>query len=140
MYDLPPKRTEKRGRPRKYGGRLSPGDFGLKSPKTEDLKIGVRPVLTRLWGTGWSMPLSRPQKAGGAAAGFSSAPKTRKVSSLITAGVKMKQYAAMGKKTYSSCHLPVIHHAGISKYPTMKAKLSGHWRNTAYGAAGALNA
>ena len=50
MYDLPPERTGKRGRPRKYGDRLSPEDFDLESPKTGDLKIGVRPVLTRLWG------------------------------------------------------------------------------------------
>lgn len=50
MYDLPPGRTGKRGRPRKYGERLSPEDFGFESPKTGDWKIGVRPVLTRLWG------------------------------------------------------------------------------------------
>ena len=49
MYDLPPERTGKRGRPKKYGGRLSPEDFELESPKTGDWKIGVRPVLTRLW-------------------------------------------------------------------------------------------
>lgn len=52
MYDLPPERTGKRGRPRKYGGRLSPEDFELQSPETGDWKIGVRPVLTRLWGGG----------------------------------------------------------------------------------------
>ena len=50
MYDLPPERTGKRGRPKKYGRRLSPEDFGLESPKTRDWKIGVRPVLTNLWG------------------------------------------------------------------------------------------
>ncbi len=50
MYDLPPERTEKHGRPRRYGVRLSPDDFGLETPKTGDWKIGVRPVLTRLWG------------------------------------------------------------------------------------------
>lgn len=50
MYDLPPERTGKRGRPRKYGVRLSPEDFELETPKTGDWKIGVRPVLTKLWG------------------------------------------------------------------------------------------
>lgn len=50
MYDLPPEHTGKRGRPKKYGGRLSPEDFELEFPKTGDWKIGVRPVLTRLWG------------------------------------------------------------------------------------------
>ena len=50
MYDLPPEHTGKRGHPKKYGGRLSPEDFELESPKTGDWKIGVRPVLTRLWG------------------------------------------------------------------------------------------
>ena len=49
MYDLPPERTGKRGRPRKYGGRLSPEDFALESPKIGNWQIGVRPVLTRLW-------------------------------------------------------------------------------------------
>jgi len=49
MYDLPPERTGKRGRPKKYGNRLSPEDFRLGSPKTGDWKVGVRPVLTRLW-------------------------------------------------------------------------------------------
>lgn len=48
MYDLPPARTGKRGRPRKYGGRLSPEDICLESPETGDWKIGVRPVLTNL--------------------------------------------------------------------------------------------
>ena len=50
MYNLPPERTGKRGRPKKYGERLSPEDFELEFPKTGDWKIGVRPVLTRLWG------------------------------------------------------------------------------------------
>lgn len=50
MYDLPPGRTGKRGRPKKYGKRLSPEDFELESPKTGDWRIGVRPVPTRLWG------------------------------------------------------------------------------------------
>ena len=50
MYGSPPGRTGKRGRPRKYGERLSPEDFELESPKTGDWKVGVRPVLTRLWG------------------------------------------------------------------------------------------
>ena len=50
MYDLPPERTGKRGRPKKYGERLSPEKFELASPKTGEWKIGVRPVLTKLWG------------------------------------------------------------------------------------------
>ncbi len=50
MYGFPPGRTGKRGRPGKYGERLSPEDFELESPKTGDWKVGVRPVLTRLWG------------------------------------------------------------------------------------------
>lgn len=49
MYDLPPGHTGKRGRPKKYGKRLPLEDFVLESPKTGDWKIGVRPVLTRLW-------------------------------------------------------------------------------------------
>ena len=36
MYVLPPERTGKRDRPRKYGERLSPEDFMHKFPKTWD--------------------------------------------------------------------------------------------------------
>ena len=43
-------KRDERGRPKKYGGLLSPGDLELESPKTGDWKIGVRPVFTRLWG------------------------------------------------------------------------------------------
>lgn len=50
MYDLPPACTGKRGRPRKYSRRLSPEDIFLESPETGNWKIGVRPVLTNLWG------------------------------------------------------------------------------------------
>jgi len=34
MYDLPPERTGKRARSKKYGVHLSPEDFKLESPKT----------------------------------------------------------------------------------------------------------
>lgn len=50
MYELPPAPTGKRGRPRKYGKRISPKDFELSTPQTGDWMVGVRPVLTRLWG------------------------------------------------------------------------------------------
>ena len=50
MYDLPPAPTGKRGRPRKYGKRISLKDFNMRTPQNGDWKIGVRPVLTRLWG------------------------------------------------------------------------------------------
>ncbi len=48
MYSLPPERTGKRGRPKKYGRRLSPEDFSIESPKTGDWKIGVRPISANL--------------------------------------------------------------------------------------------
>lgn len=50
MYELPPAPTGKRGRPRKYGKRIYLEDFELSTPQSADWKIGVRPVLTRLWG------------------------------------------------------------------------------------------
>lgn len=50
MYELPPAPTGKRGRPRKYGKRIHLEDFELATPQSGDWKIGVRPVLTRLWG------------------------------------------------------------------------------------------
>jgi hypothetical protein len=49
LYDLPPERTGKRGRPKKYGERLSLESIALAEPKTGDWKIGVRQVLTNLW-------------------------------------------------------------------------------------------
>ena len=50
MYDLPPERTGKRGRPRKYGNRVTPEQFSLSTPKTGSWKIGVRPVITKAVG------------------------------------------------------------------------------------------
>ena len=50
MYELPPAPTGKRGRPRKYGKHIHLEDFELATPQSGDWKIGVRPVLTRLWG------------------------------------------------------------------------------------------
>lgn len=50
MYDLPPVPTGKRGRPKKHGEKVSPGQFPLSYPETGNWKIGVRPVLTKLWG------------------------------------------------------------------------------------------
>ena len=35
MYDLPPERTGKRGRSRKYGDRVTPEQFSLSTPKQE---------------------------------------------------------------------------------------------------------
>lgn len=49
MYKLPPAPTGKRGRPKKYGDRIMPEQFELSAPKTGEWKIGVQPVLTRLW-------------------------------------------------------------------------------------------
>ena len=49
LYDLPPAPTGKRGRPRKYGDRLSPEQFELSEPQTGDWKVGIRPVITKLW-------------------------------------------------------------------------------------------
>ena len=52
MYDLPPKPTGKRGRPAKYGKRLSvQDDFELSDKKIGGYYIGVRRVLTNIFGT-----------------------------------------------------------------------------------------
>ena len=51
IYDLPPVPTGKRGRPPKRGGRLSiMEDFPLSAEKMGDYYIGVRTVLTNLFG------------------------------------------------------------------------------------------
>ena len=49
LYDLPPARTGKRGRPKKHGDRLHLENLPLSEPKTGDWLIGVFPVITRLW-------------------------------------------------------------------------------------------
>ena len=50
IYDLPPKRTGKRGRPRKYGQRLRPSDFTLRSSGLKGYDAGCRPVLASIFG------------------------------------------------------------------------------------------
>lgn len=51
IYDLAPQPTGKRGRPAKHGKRLSPEeDFVLSDEKTGDYYIGVRRVLTNIFG------------------------------------------------------------------------------------------
>ena len=51
IYDLAPQRTGKRGRPAKHGKRLSPDkDFSLSNDKIGDYYIGVRKVLTNIFG------------------------------------------------------------------------------------------
>ncbi len=50
LYDLPPKRTGKRGRPRKRGDRLHLDDFTMKSSGMQGYLAGYRPVLTKLFG------------------------------------------------------------------------------------------
>ena len=50
LYDLAPPKTGKRGRPAKYGKRLSiQEDFSLSEEKIGDYYIGVRKVLTNLF-------------------------------------------------------------------------------------------
>ena len=52
IYDLAPQPTGKRGRPAKHGKRLSPEeDFVLSDEKTGDYYIGVRRVLTNIFGS-----------------------------------------------------------------------------------------
>lgn len=139
MYSLPPERTGKRGRPRKYGEACRQKVSRLKPQKPETGRSARSLSSLNCGERGWFMPLSLSPKVGMEAAGFSFAQKIRKASFLTTADAKMKQYAAMGKKTYSFSRSPAIRCGGISKYPTTKAKLSGHLKNTVYGAAKALS-
>ena len=51
IYSPAPHRTGKRGRPAKHGERLSPDrDFSLSDDKIGDYYIGVRRVLTNIFG------------------------------------------------------------------------------------------
>ena len=49
LYDLPPEKTGKRGRPRKKGDRLDFKKIPLTKSRSSDWKIGVRQVITNLW-------------------------------------------------------------------------------------------
>lgn len=52
IYDLPPAPTGKRGRPAKYGKRLSIiEDFSLSAEKAGDYYVGIRKVLTNIFGS-----------------------------------------------------------------------------------------
>ena len=51
IYDLAPQPTGRRGRPARHGRRLSPGeDFSLSDERIGDYYVGVRRVLTSLFG------------------------------------------------------------------------------------------
>ncbi|MDE5589125.1 MAG: hypothetical protein K2J60_08280 [Acetatifactor sp.] len=107
MYDLPPERTGKRGRPKKYGERLSPEKSELESPKTGDWKTGMRPVLTKLWGERGAMPLLRSRKAGMENINLTS-------ENLDTREVIKKQAVSMLKKGIK--HKDIVEAWGIFKY------------------------
>lgn len=139
MYDLPPGRTGKRDRPKKYGERLSPEDFCLESPKTGDWRIGVRPVLTRLWEERVVYTIVTLPKSGNGSRRLFFCTKAPESIIFDYSSARTMPYVDMGKKMNSSCHLPAICHAGILKYHTTKARSSGHWKNIAYETARVLS-
>ena len=49
LYDLPPERTGKRGRPRQYGERISFSDFSLKEISGTNYNVGFRYVKTKIF-------------------------------------------------------------------------------------------
>ncbi len=49
LYDLPPARTGKRGRPRKRGERLGMDCFSMTKPEGATYFMGSRQVMTNLW-------------------------------------------------------------------------------------------
>lgn len=50
FYSLPPKKANKRGRPKIWGTRLSLEDFELKEIPDTNYLVGFKPVMTRLFG------------------------------------------------------------------------------------------
>ena len=50
VYELPPAKTGRRGRPKVRGERLAMGDFDLKDVPDSDFSVGFRPVRTQLFG------------------------------------------------------------------------------------------
>lgn len=49
LYELPPAKTGKKGRPRKRGSRIRLEDIVLSEPESGDWLIGMMPVITNLW-------------------------------------------------------------------------------------------
>ncbi len=99
MHDLSPERMGKFGCPKKYGERLSPENFVLESPQTGDWKIGVRPVLTKLWEEQVVYTIVIFLKRGnGSRKIFFFVPKSGKHSFGIIAGARMMPRVDMGKK------------------------------------------
>lgn len=50
LYDLPPARTGKKGRPRIRGERITLQDFSLKEVREKDIFVGTKTVMTHLFG------------------------------------------------------------------------------------------
>jgi len=50
LYDLPPARTGKKGRPRIRGERITLQDFSLKEVRGKEMSVGTRTVITNLFG------------------------------------------------------------------------------------------
>ena len=50
LYDLPPARTGKKGRPRIRGERITLQDFSLKEVREKEMFVGTRKVITNLFG------------------------------------------------------------------------------------------
>ena len=50
MYDLPPARTGKKGRPRIRGERITLQDFSLKEVREKEMFVGTKTVMTNLFG------------------------------------------------------------------------------------------
>ena len=49
LYELPPAKTGKKGRPRKRGNRIRLEEIPLHEPECGSWRIGVVPVITNLW-------------------------------------------------------------------------------------------
>lgn len=121
MYGLPPERTGKRSRPKKYGERLLPEDFELESPKNGSWKMGVRPVLTRLWGEQAVYTMSHSKKREWQSQTVL-LPKPRKESHLTTGIVQMMPFVNTERKTSAISRWPATCSAETLRYHTMKAK------------------
>ena len=50
LYDLPPARTGKKGRPRIRGERITLQDFSLKEVREKEMFVGTKTVMTNLFG------------------------------------------------------------------------------------------
>ena len=116
IYDLAPQPTGRRGRPAKHGERLSiKEDFTLSAEKIGDYYMGVRRVLTNIFGQREVLAyVTSTEKTGGSRRLFFSTIFPEQMQ-IFCAWQEKAPLNQTGSECSSSSHYCVTHFAGISR-------------------------